>query len=185
MAKEVGVPDELKILLPELNKGVIVIGSKAYEMLPLYEGQLEKITSEFAALMDKVNCPDGQCPKCGKVVKGALPRKIFKCPDDNEDLLTMNEPAMKAIIESSKVPEWVEMITGVPKDEVKASMTLKQIKHFAGLFWKQNFGDEGMPGESHENFKRLLGMMETGEEKKTETSPAEKPEEKTKEKPQA
>jgi hypothetical protein len=181
MAKEVEVPNELKILLPELNKGVIVVGSKAYEMFPLYEGQLEKITSEFATLMEKVNCPDGQCPKCGKVVKGALPRKIFKCPDDNEDLLTMNEPAMKAIIESSKVPEWVEMITGVPKDEVKASMTLNQIKHFAGLFWKLNFGNEGMPGESQENFKRLLGMMGAGEEKKTETSPAEK----TEEKPQA
>jgi len=179
MAKEVEVPDELKILLPELNKGVIVVGSKAYEMFPLYEGQLEKISSEFAALMDKVNCPDGQCPKCGKVVKGALPRKIFKCPDDDEDLLTMNEPATKAIIESSKVPEWVEMITGVPKDEVKASMTLSQIKHFAGLFWKLNFGNEGMPGESQENFKKLLEMMGAVEEKKT--SPAEK----TEERPQA
>ena len=71
MANEVEVPKELEVLLPELNKGVIVVGSKAYEMFPLYEGQLEKITSEIATLMEKVNCPDGRCPKCGKVVKGA------------------------------------------------------------------------------------------------------------------
>jgi hypothetical protein len=178
MAKEIPVPDELKILLPELNKGTIVVGDKAYEMLPLYEGQLEKIISEIVTLMEKVNCPDGRCPKCGKVVTGALPRKVFKCPDDNEDLLTMNEPAMKAIIESSRVPEWVEMITGVPKAEVKASMTLNQIKHFAGLFWKLNFGDAGMPEESQANFEKLLGMMGAEKRKEAETSPAEKREEK-------
>jgi hypothetical protein len=182
MAKEIPVPDELKILLPELNKGTIVVGAKAYEMLPLYEGQLEKIISGIATLMEKVNCPDGQCPKCGKVVKGALPKKVFKCPDDNEDLMTMNDSAMKAIIESSKIPEWVETITGVPGAEVKASMTLKQIKHFAGLFWKLNFSEGGMPEESQANFERLLEMMgeKAGKktEAKTEISPAEKIEDK-------
>jgi len=175
MAKEVPVPDELKILLPELNKGVIVVGSKAYEIYPLYEGQLEKISSEIAEVMSRINSPDGQCPKCGKVVKSALPRRIFKCPDDGEDLVTMNESPMEAILKSSKIPEWVEMVTGVPKQEVAANMTFAQLKHFAGLFWKLNFSDDGMPKESLENFRRLLGMMGGTEEVKKE-SPAEKQE---------
>lgn len=172
MAKEVPVPDELKVLLPELNKGVILVGSKAYEIYPLTEGQLERISSEIAEVMMRINSPDGQCPKCGKVVKSALPRKIFKCPDDGEDLISMNESPMEAILKSSKIPEWVEMVTGVPKHEVAANMTFSQLKHFAGLFWKLNFSDEGMPEESRENFKRLLGMMRGPEEMRTE-SPAE------------
>jgi hypothetical protein len=172
MAKEIPVPEELKILLPDLNKGTIVVGSKAYEMFPLNEGQLERISGEIADIMEKINSPDGQCPKCGKVVKGALPKKIYKCPDDGEDLMQMNQSPLEAILKSSKVPKWIEMITSVPEEEVKANMTMNQIKHFAGLFWKLNFSDEGLPEVSQANFKRLLGMMGA----QTETSPAEKKE---------
>jgi hypothetical protein len=171
MSKEIPVPDELKILLPDLSKGVILVGSKAYEIFPLNEGQLERITSEIAEVMEKIACPDGKCPKCEKIIKGALPRKIFKCPDDGEDLLTMNQSPVEAIITSSKVPKWVEMITGIPEEEVKANITLVQIKHFAALFWKQNFSDDGMPEESKENFAKLLKIM--GPMEKKEASSAE------------
>jgi hypothetical protein len=72
------------------------------------------------------------------------------------------------------------MITGVPADEAKKSMTFKQIKHFAGLFWMQNFSDEGMPEESLANFQKLLKMV--GSEGKKTSPAAEK--EQTIEKPQ-
>ena len=130
--------------------------------------------------MQKMDSPDGKCPACQKIVKGALPRKIFKCPDDGTDLLTMNEGAVEAIIKSAKVPEWVEMITGIPKPEIHANMTLNQIRHFAGLFWRQNFSDEGMPEASRENFKRLLGMIGKGEKE-----PAPAPTETKQSQPQA
>ncbi|RPJ11174.1 MAG: hypothetical protein EHM36_01980 [Deltaproteobacteria bacterium] len=173
MAKEVDVPDELKILLPELSKGVIVIGTKAYEMEPMTEGQLEQITNDMAKLFEDISNPDGKCMKCGKVVKYALPRKIFECPDDKEPLSDMSKAPMQAIIDSSKVPKWLAIITGLNETEIKAKITVNQIKHFAGLFWKQNFSDEGLPGESKGNFQKLLGMFGMGEEakKKSEAAP--------------
>lgn len=160
MAKEITVPEELKVLLPDLNKQVIVIGAKAYEIYPLNEGQLERISGEIADVFEKINSPDGQCPKCEKVFRQAMPRKIFVCPDDGEALLTMSQGPIEAIFKSSKIPQWVEMITGIPHEEVKANMTLNQIKHFAGLFWKLNFSDDGLPEVSQKNFSKLLGMMQ-------------------------
>ncbi len=172
MAKEIPVPEELKILQSDLNKGVIVVGNKAYEIYPLYEGQFERILSDIMTVMEKVNCPDGQCQKCGKVVKGALPKKIFKCPDDESNLMTMNQSPMEAIVGSGKIPVWIEMITGIPKEEIQASITLDQQKHFAGLFWKQNFSEVGLPEESKANFKSLLEMMGASGGKPNQASPA-------------
>ena len=180
MTREIDVPKELEVLLPELNKGVVVIGARAYEVLPVVEGQLELIIGEIAEVLEMLDCPDGKCPKCEKVVKNARPRKIFTCPDDGEALFTMNVSPVEGVIKSSKIPKWVEMITGVPADEAKKSMTFKQIKHFAGLFWMQNFSDEGMPEESLANFKKLLKMV--GPEEKKTSPAAEK--EQTIEKPQ-
>ncbi len=174
MAREIPVPDELKVLLPETDKAVIVVGSKGYELLPLYEGQLESVTADIAKVYDAMFSPDRKCPKCGKVVRYAIPKKIFDCPDDNEPLEDVAKSPMEAILSSGKVPKWIEMITGVPETEVKASITLKQIKHFAGLFWKQNFSDDEMPEESKANFQKLLKMIGMAPEKKEE-SPAAKP----------
>jgi hypothetical protein len=176
MAKEIPVPEELKILLPELNKATIVVGAKAYEMFPLVEGQLERIISEIGAIMEKINSPDGQCSKCGKVVKNARPLKIFNCDDDGAPLLSVVASPIEALMGSSKIPEWVSMITALPPEEIKANMTLNQIKHFAGVFWKQNFTDEGLPAESLENFRGLLrkfGPEKQMEQRKEETPSAE------------
>jgi hypothetical protein len=177
MAKEIPVPEELKILLPELNKATIVVGAKAYEMLPLVEGQLERIIAEIGTIMEKINSPDGVCSKCGKVIKNARPLKVFNCPDDGAPMLTVAASPIEALMQSSKIPEWVSMITSLPPEEIKANMTLNQIKHFAGVFWKQNFTDDGLPAESVENFQNLLrkfGPEKPAEEKKAETPPAEK-----------
>ncbi len=175
MAKEIPVPDELKILLPELAKETIVVGSKAYEMMPLTEGQLERVSNDIAAIIEKINSPHGKCPKCGKIVRNALPAKIFECPDDKASLETMNESPMEAILNSSKISQWIELITGIPSEEVKANMTFNQIKHFAGLFWKLNFSEDGLPKESKENFSNLLGMIGMGapQQAKKEESPKE------------
>ncbi len=169
--KEVAIPEELQILNADLAKQVIVVGSKGYEMYPLPEGRLELIITDVTAVMQKINPPDGRCAKCERVIKDALTRKIFKCPDDGEDLLTMNQNPVDVIIKSSKIPEWVEMVTGIPRDEAGKEITLPQMKHFAGIFWKQNLSDEGLPKESLENFKNLLKMMER--QKKAEPTSAE------------
>ena len=172
MAKEIPIPKELEILNRELHPETVVIGSKAYEILAMPEGDLEKIIGDIVSVMDKINSPNGKCPKCGKIVENALGRGIFKCPDDEENLLTMNESPVEAIIGSSKLPKWVEVITGIPEHESKANMTYNQLRHFAGVFWKQNFSDEGLPEASLENFQKLLGMLGLRRIPTTKESPA-------------
>ena len=159
MAKEIPIPDELKILNRDLSGKPIVVGSKGYEIFPMVEGDLERIVDDMVSVMERINSPHGKCRKCGKVVENALPMAVFECPDDKEKLVTMNESPVKAILKSSKIPAWVEIICGIPEHEVKANMTYPQMEHFAGVFWQQNFSDEGLPKESLENFQKLLGMM--------------------------
>lgn len=174
MAKEIELPDQLKILQSDMNKGIIVVGNKGYEITPLNEGQFERILADIIGMMEKVSSPDGRCSQCGRVIKEALPKKILKCPDDGSDLMTMNRSPMEVIVGSGRIPAWVQIITGIPEEEVKANMTLDQLQHFAGLFWKLNFSGVGLPEESKENFKNLQGTMRGKPEKqKKEAAPAE------------
>lgn len=159
MAKQVDIPDELKVLLPEENKVVILIGSKGYEMTPMVEGQLERLTQDMAGLVSVIYNPDRKCPKCGKVYKGAVLEKLEECPEDKMALDDLRKGPIEAILGNDKVPGWIEVIIQVPKEEVKVGMTLPQIKHFAACFWKLNFSDDGLPKETQENFTKLLGMI--------------------------
>jgi len=180
-AKEVPVPDELAVLLPEQNKRIIVIGEKAYELYPLWEGQLELVSKDIALYFDDIFNPDRKCPKCGKVVKNAVGKKIEECPVDKETLSDVRKSPVESIIGGGKVPEWIHMILDLPVEEVKSKLTLLQLKHVAAVFYLQNFSSEGLPKESQENFQKLLGMIGMGkapsagtEEKteKTEPTPA-------------
>ena len=86
-AKQVPIRDELKILNRDLSAETIVIGSTGYEILPMAQGDLEKIIWDMAAVMERISSPDGFCPICKKVFQNALQKKMFNCPDDNEPLL--------------------------------------------------------------------------------------------------
>lgn len=179
MAKELDlekIPDELRVLLPELNREIVIIGSKAYEMYPINEGKLEKISVAIALAMAKVFSADLKCPKCGKVVKNGARFKIEKCDVDGEYLDTASQSPIEALVSSGQIPMWIEEILGVDAADIKAGLTVNQIRHFAGVFWKQNFSDDGLPQVSKENFTRLLKTMGLGQEKKETTPTAEKKE---------
>jgi hypothetical protein len=181
MTLEIEIPKELAALNPELSKAVILVGKRAFSIYPLYEGQLESISVDLEKIYDQIFNPDSECPVCKKVVPWAVARKIFECPADGTPLKAIGQSPIAAILSSSKIPKWVEMITGIPEAEVKANMTLPQIKHFAGVFYRQNFEDDSLPVETKENFGRLLTKILPGKkqegatEKKPESSTAEKP----------
>lgn len=171
--EETQMPDVLKILNPELDKEIVVIGTKAYKVYPLNEGPLEIVSKEISEMIETMGTPDAICPKCLKTVKNAIGRNIADCPTCNISLKSLRKTFFDAILSSGKIPELVEQVVGLSKEEAK-EITLKQIRHFAGVFWKQNLSDEGLPKESIENFRGLLAMMGIGEkEKKTETPAAE------------
>lgn len=159
MTKELPtVPDELKVLIPEIHMKVVVIGKKAYEMYPMKEGVVEAMSKEVMEIFTKASTYDGKCVKCGKVVKDAAKREIYDCPACKIPLTDLKINPIEAVLSTGKVPEWVERILDIVKDEVK-EMTLPQMKHFAAILWQQNFSDEGLPVESAENFQKLLVSM--------------------------
>ena len=164
MAKEIDIPEELKILNVDLCKEIIVIGNKGYEIFPLPEGKLETIIMDVESVSQKMFCPDRKCPQCGKVIKWAGPRKIYDCPDDQSPLEDMSLSPNAAILSSGKLPEWLSVLTGLTKVEIQDRATFAQLKHCAGVFWKQNFDEDTLPPESQKNFKRLLAKLQ-GEEK--------------------
>src|SRR4030065_1486725 len=100
MTKEVPIPDELKVLLPETNVAVVVVGSKAYEIFPLFEGQLEKVSKDVAKYFEEVFSPDRKCPTCGKVVKEAEMSKIVECPACKVSLDDVRKSQIEAILGS-------------------------------------------------------------------------------------
>lgn len=152
------IPDELKVLLPETAKKIIVVGSRAYEMYPMKEKMIEKISKDIVDLIGKIASRDAQCPKCAKIVLSAVTRRITECTECKEILRSTALNPIDAILSSGKVRLWVGMATDIEENET-ADMTLNQMKHFAGVFWEQNFSDDGLPKESQENFQKLLGML--------------------------
>lgn len=161
MVKELRVdeiPDELRVLLPETAKKIVVVGSKVYEMYPLKEKMIERISKDIVDLLGKIASKDAKCPKCERVVISAIRQGIIECPDCKVILKSTALNPIDAILGSGKIPEWVTMATDIDKVET-VEMTLNQMKHFAGVFWAQNFSDEGLPKDSQENFQKLLEMI--------------------------
>jgi phage FluMu protein Com len=164
MTREVRVedlPNELKVLLPETSMKVVVIGNKAYEMHPLKEKAVEKISQDIVDLLQSVGNRDARCEKCGKIWANAVSKGVLDCPECKEPLKSLAIHPIKAILSTGKIAEFVEAAIGVPKEEAR-EMTANQVRHFAGIFWEQNFSDAGLPKESRENFQKLLEMMGMG-----------------------
>lgn len=168
--KAVEVPDELRVLLPEKNKMVVVIGSRAYEVFPMTEGVVERVSKDVADILGKVFNNNVRCPKCEKMFRDQL-GITTECPDCKVAVVDCRESPIEAIISSAKIPKLVEQIIEVPANVVAKNMTIPQMKHFAGVFWKQNLSDDGLPEESRKNFQGLLMAFIPGRKKEEMKEP--------------
>ena len=115
-----------------------------------------------------------KCLNCNKIIKGAGRKGIEDCPVCKGELTDMRQGFLDALFASSLVPMLLEKMIGVPQETVKKEMTLNQIKYFAGVFWRQNLSEEGLPAGSLEDFQGLLGMLGLGSpavKEKTQQAP--------------
>jgi hypothetical protein len=169
--EERGIPDDLRILLPEVSAEVVVIGDQAYRLRPLTEGQAELLSVELSEIVDRVFTTDMLCPVCGARYPSAL-GKMDACPKlecAGAVLRSAQESPIKAVMESGRVARLVEKILDIPASIVQKKATLPQLMHFAGVLWKQNFSRSALPEESRKNFEGLLSWMGL------RTDPARKP----------
>lgn len=156
--KRVEVPDDLKVLLPEENKEVIVVGPNGYELTPMPEGIVEKVSKEISDIMVSIYNNNAKCPKCKKEFPDQL-GVIEECPDCKVRLQDCRTSPVEAILSSGKIPRLVELIIEIPANIVQREMTIPQMKHFAGVFWKQNLSDDSVPEESRKNLEGLRKMF--------------------------
>lgn len=164
MAEKVEIPDELKMLCPETQKKVIVIGGDGYMLYPLTEGQAERLSTLITDIMTDIMTQDVECPKCHEVYSGALGKKQFcsKCKG-KIGLVSLQKSPIEAMINGERVPRLIEELIGVPLVEVKKSLTIPQFKHLAGVLYEQNFKDEGVvPEDSKKNLTELMKWIGVG-----------------------
>ena len=101
------------------SENIVAIGSRAFEIEPLTLEEHNRVSKDILQVLDdlgKATGFNGRCPTVGNLVA-------------------------EAIWKSGKIPEWIEMMTGVPRAEVRAKVTRPQLLHFVGVFWRVNLFD--------------------------------------------
>lgn len=136
MARKVEIPESLKSLLPEAMAETVIVGNSAYELLPLTEGQCERVSTIIgeigAAIVEK---------------QRTLPENVAGTQSVIEILIS-NGRLRKILVEALDLP-----------DEDIAKLTIQQMALVAGVMFKQNFELENLPEESRKNVERLLMFL--------------------------
>ena len=172
MIERVEIPDDLKVLCPENQKKVIVVGANGYMLYPLTEGQAEKMSSLISDIMTDIMTSDLKCPKCNEVYPGALGKKDFcsKCKSKVR-LESAQKSPIEALTVEDRIPKMIEELIEIPANEVKEQLTVPQFKHIAGVLYGQNFKDDGVvPEESKKNFSEMMKWIGLTEEKPKQNS---------------
>jgi len=174
-AEKIEIPDELRILNPELQKKPVVIGTEAYMIYPLTEGQAERVSKLLSDVIIDITTLDMQCPNCKHVFQNMLGRQetCNRCRvkgKGGSQLKSMQKPPVEALTYEDRVPRLIEELVGIKVTDVKSSLTVNQCKHIAGVLYVQNFMEEeggGLPEESKKNFKALLNWISPEEKENT------------------
>lgn len=174
-AEKIDIPEELKILNPETQKKPIVIGSEAYMVYPLTEGQAERVSELISNIITDITTLDVKCPNCDHVYPGMLGKQdtCTKCKKKGKGkhaLKSMQKPPVVALTFEDRIPKLIEGLIGIPLDSVKEDLTINQFKHIAGVLYEQNFKEEGggLPRDSAKNFNALLDWIGLGAQKNEE-----------------
>lgn len=179
--ERIEIPDELKTLNPELQKKPVVIGTDAYMIYPLTEGQAERVSQLISAIISDISTMDMKCPNCDHIFSNALGQQetCNKCKGNGgkkgkgHRLVSMQRTPVESLTHEDRIPRLIEELVGIPKEGVKETLTINQFKHIAGVLYEQNFNEEGtgLPEESRKNFKALLGWIGLGAQKIQEPMP--------------
>lgn len=175
VAREVEIPDELKILNPEIQKEVVVIGAKGYEMYPMTEGQAERLSMLLSKVMSEVFSTDMQCRRCGLIHEGMYGKKSVcdaLCDAMVKDsstgavcggqLATLQRSPVDALFGDDRLVKMLSELLGLKENDVREKVTVPQLKHIAGVIWKLNFDDSLLPREAQVNFQKMAGWLGLG-----------------------
>jgi len=155
MPKIIELPEKLKYLIPDMAKEAVVVGDKAYELVPLTEGQAELLAREVAEIATTIA---GELLGVINKAKTDGERK----PEDVTTYLATINTGLSKLITNGNIPNIVSIALDLEIAEVKKVMTIKQLHHFAGVLWKQNFDFSDAEVSASKNFNRLLAAVGFG-----------------------
>lgn len=144
------VPESLRALLPEEAKDTIIIGSEAYEIVPLPAAKAELMMEEFIEIITVI-FGDIMVVMEGGEHAASIP-----------DLTKMGEFLKKGfstLLDGKRVQKLVSIAADIPFDTVCEQATVHQLYHALGIIWKQNLTTEEMPDDSRKNFECLLVQL--------------------------
>lgn len=134
---EVVIPEALRLLNPEENGEIIVIGTKGYRLFPLTEGQVEEVAAVAGDIIT------------GLIPEGKIEGKI------NINMQNVVQTFFNTLVKENKIAEVLSKIVGLDKNKIK-DITIPQLAHLASVIYKQNFCKDSLPSITVKNFGSLL-----------------------------
>jgi len=146
--KAESVPENLKYLLPDTVSDTVIVGDTPYVLVPLTAGQAEAVSKEVSEILHAVTKDIIQ------VVQDA--KREDKKLEDMTGMMESLKKGINTVIESGKIISIVAIALDLEEDFIRKNVTVKQLHHFAGAFWKQNFDFSDVPEHVAKNFNGLL-----------------------------
>lgn len=144
-----GIPDDLKALNPQLSKRPVVIGSDAYNMLPLTEGDVEEFSTE---IMELVSTIAEEYVKSTAAIESG----------EEEDPFSAVKDATKKMLDSGFLARILSKMTGLTVDQIRDSTTIPQMMHIAGTVYELNFDLANYPELTRGKVGGMLDFLGIG-----------------------
>lgn len=138
------VPDDLKALNPALSAQTIVVGDKAYRMLPLTEGVFEELSAEIA-----------------KTVAGFLDSYQKRADAKKGEVMPL-ESFTDGVLKGGLLAKFLSHATGIPEPQIKEELTFPQMAHIAAVLYEQNFDTGNYPKVTQGKVQGLLSFLGLG-----------------------
>lgn len=138
MAKLVNIPAELTKLLPENCACIVVVGNKAFEMYPLPEGKIEKLSKHISSLLAAFT--------------------EFAKESKTEEEKAKKKSLLETFFTPEATPAIISEVLDLPLNEAQ-DITIPQLQHFVSCLYDQNFSGLGVPETSSKNLDTLLVKM--------------------------
>ena len=139
------IPDDLKALNPVLSAQIILVGDKAYKMLPLTEGVFEELSAEIA-----------------KTVAGFLDAYQKKSAEAKKGEVMPLESFTDGVLKGGLLAKFLSHATGLPEKQIKEELTFPQMAHIAAVLYEQNFDTGNYPKVTQGKVQGLLSFLGLG-----------------------
>jgi len=147
------VPEEYRFLLPDTEKRTIVIGQEAFDLLPLTEGEFERLWVEIGELFGNA----------ATAIAASLNKERTSEEKADQDPISVGittvKETLQEMLNSGRLANIIAIATQQDPEDIKAKLTLKQGVHIISVLYEQNFSMKGLPENIRKNLEGFLGMF--------------------------